>query len=305
MIASAAASLAAFVVSLSTAAAILNVPADEPAGGVGSRARLWTAAELREALGQANAPRVLDARPRADYDKGHIPGALWVDARAIGELSAKPGALGDPNAWRPWIESLGIGPETDVVVYDANRQLDAARIWWLLSYLGVARAGLLDGGFPLWVAANLPLSAEAPAIAPRPFPVAPQRERLATRADVLDALGKRSSKIVDVRSRPEFTGVVKRSKRGGHIPTACHVEWSEVLDENGRFLPAPELRKLLEPAGIGAGEPVITHCQSGGRASVSAFALERLGHPVRNYYESWGDWGNAEDTPIESNAPGR
>src|SRR5271157_1832146 len=94
--------------------------------------------------------RLLDARPQGEYDKGHIPGAVRVDAKAVEQMAAKPGALADRAAWEAWIAPLGIGPDTEVLVYDANRQLDAARLWWLLRYLGVGQVGLIDGGFPLW-----------------------------------------------------------------------------------------------------------------------------------------------------------
>ena len=95
------------------------------------------------------------------------------------------------------------------------------------------------------------------------------------------------------------------SKRGGHIPAACHLEWSDLVDKDGRFLDAAALRARLEKLGIKPGEPVITHCQGGGRASVDAFALERLGLPTRNYYLGWSDWGNAEQTPVATGAPAR
>jgi thiosulfate/3-mercaptopyruvate sulfurtransferase len=84
------------------------------------------------------------------------------------------------------------------------------------------------------------------------------------------------------------------------MPAACHLEWNNLVGKDGRFLPEPDLRAKLEKAGVRPGEPVITHCQGGGRASVNAFVLERLGYPTRNYYESWADWGNAEDTPVEA-----
>src|SRR3954464_556497 len=70
--------------------------------------------------------RLLDARPKVDYDKGHIPGAVWVDAKAVEVLAKRPGALEDRDAWAAWIAPLGIGSETEVRIYDASRQLDAA-----------------------------------------------------------------------------------------------------------------------------------------------------------------------------------
>jgi thiosulfate/3-mercaptopyruvate sulfurtransferase len=72
------------------------------------------------------------------------------------------------------------------------------------------------------------------------------------------------------------------------------------VDEDGRFLDEAALRTKLSRAGVQPGEPVIIHCQSGGRASVDAFVFERLGSPTRNYYLGWSDWGNADETPVET-----
>ena len=84
------------------------------------------------------------------------------------------------------------------------------------------------------------------------------------------------------------------------MPTACSLEWNNLVDEDGRFLDESALRAKLAKAGVRPGEPVITHCQGGGRASVNAFVLERLGFKTRNYYLGWSDWGNASDTPVET-----
>lgn len=284
------------VVILATAAA----PASE---GPSGRARLVEPADLAKRLG-APGLRILDPRARAEYDKGHIPGAVWVDARAVEALAARPGALTDRAAWEAWIKPLGIGPETEVVVCDGARQLEAARLWWLLTYLGVEKVGLLDGNVPLWSREGRPTTAAAPEVAPRPFPVAFRADRHATRDEVLAALRAGTSRIVDARSAGEFAGTVKRSRRGGHIPTACHMEWLNLVDKDGRFLDEAALRAGLERAGVKAGEPVIAHCQAGGRASVDAFVLERLGFPTRNYYLGWSDWGNVEETPVATEGSG-
>lgn len=98
------------------------------AGTAKGAARLVTFVELEKHLGGTDL-RILDARPKADYDKGHIPRAVWVDAKDVEAIAAKPGALTDRAAWERWIAPLGIGPKTDVLVYDANHQLDAARLW--------------------------------------------------------------------------------------------------------------------------------------------------------------------------------
>jgi thiosulfate/3-mercaptopyruvate sulfurtransferase len=247
--------------------------------------------------------RLIDVRPRADYEKGHMPGALWVDINAVQKIAATPGALTDKTAWEAWVTSLGIDPEMDVLVYDGNRQLDAARLWWLLRYLGVDNAGLIDGGFPLWSKQARPTTVETPTIKPRPFPITFRTERLANRDEVLQAIkGPGSARLVDARSEAEHTGAEKRAKRGGHIPSACQLEWSNLVDADGRFLDKSALRALVDKLGVKRGEAVITHCQSGGRASVDAFVFERLGFPTRNYYLGWSDWGNADDTPVATSS---
>jgi thiosulfate/3-mercaptopyruvate sulfurtransferase len=260
-------------------------------------ARLCSFDDLQTRLGDPNL-RLHDARPRAEYDKGHIPGAVWVHTKAAAALASRPGGLTDRAAWEAWTAPLALGPETDVLVYDGDRQLDAARTWWLLGYLGVAHVSLVDGNFPLWAKQGRPTTTEAPAIEPRAFPVRFRKGRHATRAEVLEALKGGQARVIDARSLEEYTGTKAVSKRGGHIPGACRLEWTDLVDQDGRFLDPVVLRSKLEALGVAPGQPVITHCQGGGRASVDAFVLERLGHPARNYYLGWSDWGNAEELPV-------
>jgi thiosulfate/3-mercaptopyruvate sulfurtransferase len=106
---------------------------------------------------------------------------------------------------------------------------------------------------------------------------------------------------VDARSEDEFCGINKRdNKRGGAIPGAKHLEWSDLIDqETNRFKSPAELKRLFEQAGIDLTRPTASHCNGGGRAAVMAFGLELMGaNEVRNYYRGWGEWGNAQDTPI-------
>jgi thiosulfate/3-mercaptopyruvate sulfurtransferase len=270
----------------------------------GADATLATFADLQKKLGSPEL-RLLDVRPRADYDRGHAPGAVWVDSKSAQVLAARPGGLLDRDAWQAWVAPLGLGPKTEVFVFDGARQLDSARLWWLLGYLGVENVGLIDGNFPLWASSGRPVSSEATSVEPGTFRVTFHPDRLANREDVAAALKSGSAAIVDARSVGEYTGEKKMSKRGGHIPTACRLEWSDLVDQDGRFLGKAAVEARLSSLGIKPGEPVITHCQGGGRASVDAFALQRLGHPARNFYLGWSDWGNLDATPVvEGSKPG-
>jgi len=202
-----------------------------------------------------------------------------------------------------WIAPLGITPQTEVLIYDAKRQLDAARLWWLLCYLGVEKVGLIDGSFPLWQRQGRQVATEIAKVDPKPFRVTFRTDKHATRSEVLEAMKAKSAQIIDARSASEYSGTELRSKRGGHIPSACSLEWANLVDQDGRFLDETALRAKLERSGVKPGEPVITHCQGGGRASVDAFVMERLGFPTRNYYLGWSDWGNTEETPVETAKP--
>ncbi len=249
--------------------------------------------------------RLLDVRSKENYDKGHLPGAVWVDTKAVRSLTSKPAGFGDGQAWQAWITPLGIEADSEILIADGDRQLDAARLWWLLRYLGVEQVGLIDGNVALWQAQGRPVTTEVPKVKPTGFHVRFRKEVIANRDDVATALKEGKGQVVDARTIAEYTGERKSSKRGGHIPTACRLEWSDLVGKDGRFLGEADLRSKVKGLGLKAGEPIITHCQGGGRASVDAFVLERLGHKARNYYLGWSDWGNADDTPvIEGTAPG-
>lgn len=285
--------LTLFLVSL---APVVAATADEPPG---PQALLVSFDELQRRLDEPGL-RILDVRPEADYQRGHVPGAVWFNVKPAEKLAAKPGGLEDAAAWSRLLAPLGITAETTILVYDAHRQLDAARVWWLLRYLGFDRAGLVNGGYGLWEKEARPTSQAVPTVAAQAIDLKPRRARLATRQDVLEAVRSAgASQVVDARSREEYTGAVAKSSRGGRIPEACHLEWTKFVDADGRFLDDSALRELVAHAGVRPGQPVITHCQGGGRASVDAFVFERLGFPTRNYYLGWSDWGNAEDTPVQ------
>jgi thiosulfate/3-mercaptopyruvate sulfurtransferase len=128
----------------------------------------------------------------------------------------------------------------------------------------------------------------------------PRPELLATGKDVLGKLHNPASVIVDTRSDGEYTGQIVRSKRGGAIPGAVHLEWTNNLDANGFFKSAEELKAMYAERNITPEKEVIPHCQGAYRSAHTYLALRLIGYPnVRNYLGSWGEWGNQEGFPIE------
>ncbi len=245
--------------------------------------------------------RILDARPKSDYQTSHIPNAVWVDHDAWSKTFAQGQ---DVKQWQQLLGRLGINTDTRVLIYDAQSTNRAARIWWILRYWGIRDVKLLNGGWKGWVAAHGPTTQDVPKIEATEVALTPHPERLATKDLLMKSLQKREGRpvqIIDARSESEYCGEADTAKRNGAIPGAIHKEWTEVIDKkNQRFKSPQELAELFEEAGIKLDQPSVTYCQSGGRAAVMAFALELMGaESVRNYYRSWSEWGNAEETPIE------
>jgi thiosulfate/3-mercaptopyruvate sulfurtransferase len=242
---------------------------------------------------------ILDVRDRKSYEQGHIPSAIWLDAR---EWAKTFGDGKDPEGWSRKLGQLGIRADSRILVYDDNFAKDAARIWWILRYWGVADARLLNGGWTGWKSGSFPVQKDTPrSLTAVVFEARAARPRLAIRQQVLDDLDKSEAQIVDARSPAEHLGKEKmNNKRVGAIPGSRNLEWSDLLDRNTRRFKNPdELRRLFRSAGIDLDKRLTCHCQSGGRSSVMVFALELMGtRDVRNYHAGWADWGNTEDTPV-------
>lgn len=246
---------------------------------------------------------ILDARSLTKYKAGHVSNAVWVDheqwAKAFGDGK-------DAEGWSKRIGALGIDANSNVVVYDDASAKDAARIWWLLRYWGLERVRILNGGWIGWQAGKFPTETSVKQPAATTFTAKARVERLATKDQLLASIKNGQLQIIDARSEKEFCGTEKLSnKRAGAIPSAKQLEWIDLLDrETQRFKSPSELRKLFADAGIALDKPSATHCQSGGRAAVMMFGMELMGaKSVGNYYASWAEWGNADDTPVVPGKP--
>ena len=272
-------------------------PAADPAPAKYARPEILAAAADLLKPEQREKVRILDARTAEKYAGGHVPGAvnapLAVWAKAITEVKA------DAAFWKAELAAVGVAPGKPVVVY-AEDVRDAAKAWWFLHTAGVPDVRLLNGGWAAYTAANgeVEKTAAKATADPHDWKVAP--ERVATKEELLELLKDGTATVVDARSDGEFTGEKLASKRGGHVPGAAHLEWTDLLDpKTGEFKPAGELAKLIADRKIDLSKRCVTYCQGGGRAAVMAFGLRLMGaDDVRNYYRSWGEWGNDPDTPV-------
>ena len=254
---------------------------------------LVDAALLRARLGEAGL-RLVDVRAPAAYAAGHLPGALHLPVENL--RSTPIPALEDR------LGRAGIARDHTVVIYYDDAGLAASRLFLLLEYLGHHHLHILNGGFQAWVAAGGAVTRRTTSQEPTAYRARPRPEVIATKADVLAGLKDPRRVLVDARSGAEFAGRDVRAARGGHIPGARHVEWTEHLRREPIpfWKPARELETLFAAAGATPEQEIVTYCQTHSRASHTYFTLRLMGYSkVKAYLGSWEEWGNDPALPIE------
>ena len=203
------------------------------------------------------------------------------------------------------LSSLGVKSDDTILIYDGNKNLWSTRFLWTLDVYGHDDAKMMDGSFGLWEKENRTITTDVPSISASTYNfTGTANSELITSIDtVLGSLDDSSSVVLDTRGAEEFAGRDVRANRGGHIPGSIHVEWVNNVDEDGRYLPAAALKKLYGTADVtdDLGD-IYTLCQTAGRATLSWFVLaDLLGFDNVSVYDgSWTEWGNKEDTPIDS-----
>ncbi|MEV6952877.1 sulfurtransferase [Streptomyces sp. NPDC051183] len=272
-----------------------------------ARSAILSASELIGALAGGRPPVLLDVRwqlggpdLRAEYEAGHLPGAVYIDLDR--ELAGPAGSGGrhplpDPEAFGAAMRRAGVLSGAPVVVYDGGQGWAAARAWWLLRWTGHADVRVLDGGLAAWKAAGGAVTADPVSPAEGDFKPSPGALGLLD-ADSAAALA-RAGTLLDARAGERYRGEVEPIDRvGGHIPGAVSAPTVENVGPDGLFLPAPALRARFAELGASAGTPVGVYCGSGVSGAHEVLALTVAGVPAALYAGSWSEWSSDPARPV-------
>ncbi len=210
--------------------------------------------------------RIVDMRDAAAYAAGHIPQSVHVDEGPLRNPEERFTYLPKPEVFAAMMSQIGIGNNTQVIIYDEQGGKLAARLWYVLNAFGHSRISLINGGWQKWLAEGRPTTTEIPVIYSARFMVkevpdltCPLPQLLKRRPDVV---------VLDARSPQEYGGAIVSpgAAKAGRIPGAVNVEWKEnVTGPYLEFKPADELRRMYAAKGITPDKQIVVHCASGGR----------------------------------------
>ncbi|MCW2943698.1 MAG: Rhodanese domain protein [Actinoallomurus sp.] len=236
------------------------------------------------------------------YQRGHLPGAVFVDLDH--DLAAPAGPAGrhplpDRQAFQEAMRRAGVRQNDTVVVYDDTDATAAARAWWTLRYFGHERVRVLDGGYRAWVEAGRPVTTEVPEVAPGDFVAA------AGHLPLLDADGAmavaKAGVLLDARAPERYRGEMEPvDPVAGHVPGAVNAPTLGNVGVDGRFLPPDLLRERFAKLGATDAAEVGTYCGSGVTAAHEILALTIAGIPAALYVGSWSNWIADGTRPVES-----
>ena len=252
----------------------------------------------------------VDYDPKSAYDKGHVQGAVLMRWKDEINNAATRDILG-MEKFEQLMSRHGVTSDTIIVLYGDYNNWFATFALWVFKIYGHKDVRIMNGGRTKWELEERKYVTDIPELPSTKYNVSVYEPEIrALRRDVLESLNDDSTSMVDVRSPPEFEGLIyapeefksEGAQRAGHIPGAVNIPWVQAINEkDGTFKSPKELRALYESKGIIPEKNIVTYCRIGERSSHTWVVLKYLlGYPnVSNYDGSWSEWGNTIGAPVE------
>lgn len=239
---------------------------------------------------------------RAEYEAGHIPGAVFFDIDKIADPSSGlPHMLPGESEFARLAGEMGISGTDTIIVYDGHGLFSAARVWWTFRIFGAGKVFILDGGLPAWKAAGMPVTSDLTVPKTKSFRTSFNADKIISRSQMIELVDAGQTAIADARSEGRFAGTMPEPRAGlrsGHMPGASSVPFN-LLINNGSLKSPAEIEDVFRQQRLDLTGDVVTTCGSGVTAAVISLALESIGHKDHALYDgSWAEWGQPGDTPV-------
>jgi thiosulfate/3-mercaptopyruvate sulfurtransferase len=239
------------------------------------------------------------------YLKAHIPHARYADLNRDLSAPIGPGTgrhpLPAPEAFAAWLGAAGIGNDAQVVAYDDANGSMAARLWWMLRWVGHGAVAVLDGGFKAWAARGGALQSGPADFRADKFTPRVAADTVLSTAEVQQALQDPAALLVDARAQERYAGTIEPiDPVAGHVPGAVNHPFSANLDADGHFLPGDEIRRRWQER-LSGRQPrqLIAMCGSGVTACHNLLSLEVAGLTgAKLYAGSWSEWIRDPRRPV-------
>jgi thiosulfate/3-mercaptopyruvate sulfurtransferase len=237
-----------------------------------------------------NAPHILLLDPRRPmrYLQGHLKGAVNLPVYKAFDAD---GTLLPDERLQHWIGAAGLDDQATPVIYDSFDGQNGAMLAWLLEYFGRTDVQMLNIFFERWAAEGHEVFYK---------PVTPVSKVFTAQVNpririTLDDLRRESGlKLIDFRSRQEYTGEQDHDGKPGHIPGAVNIVWRDLVGPQQEALISPEkIQQLVSATGIERGDRIVAYCRLGMRAALGYLALRQVGYDVRLYDRSYAEWARS------------
>jgi thiosulfate/3-mercaptopyruvate sulfurtransferase len=269
----------------------------------GSEPFLVTTAWVAEHLQDQNLV-LIEIGEKKDYQRGHIPGARFLDYNKISTPHGSGLMLELPPV-EPLVtvfQELGVTDQSRIILYFGKEWVTpTARVYLTLDYLGLReRTSMLNGGMPEWRSEGRPISTDSPRVVTGTLTPHPRNDVVVKADFVKQNLRRAGVALVDARDETCYTGRdACGHPRAGHIPGAVNIPSSSVMDSAGKLKTTEQLREMFRAAGVQPGDQVVTYCHIGQKASLLYFLARYLGHDARMYDGSFEEWSARKDLPVE------
>ncbi|MBN1686613.1 MAG: sulfurtransferase [Spirochaetales bacterium] len=239
---------------------------------------------------------LVDVQDFLRYNRAHIAGAVNVSRADIVINYPVPGLVAPPEQIEEVMSDRGIGSDTLVLAYDANANMDAARLWWTLKYYGHDSVKVVSGGLDALEAAGAEITSEVSAVVPAVFKAsAPRSEMLIDMAGVREQVEdpEPGTVLIDVRSLDEYTE--------GTIPGSICLDYTGNNYPDGTYRPVQHIRIRYLEEGIDYNDSVIVYCVTSMRAAQTYLALYNAGYrDIKLYDGGWIEWSADPENPVQT-----